>query len=112
MPMVVTLLFGSERLRTGAPDPVVVAEDTIAGMIDHCAKLGIDAGDVAALTILDLTARLCAYERAPLPVVLAALAAAVPAREAVLRDANARGVELPSLGTAKLAIAANACRLH
>jgi hypothetical protein len=60
MPMVVTLLFGSERLRTGAPDPVVVAEDTIAGMIDHCAKLGIDAGDVAALTILDLTARLCA----------------------------------------------------
>jgi hypothetical protein len=80
-------------------------------MLDRCAKLGIDAGDCAALTILDLTARLCAYGRAPLPTILQALAASVPAREAVLRDANMRGVEPPSLSTAKLAIA-NTCRLH
>jgi hypothetical protein len=111
MPMVVTLLFGSERLRSDAPDPAVVAEDTVAGLIDHCAKLGVDTGDCSALTILDLTARLCAYGRAPLPVILAALAASVPAREMALRDANRHGIEPPSLSTAKLAIA-NTCRLH
>jgi hypothetical protein len=111
MPMVVTLLFGSERLRYDAPDPAVVAEDTIAAMIDHCARLGIDAGDCAAMVALDCIARLSAYNRAPLPVVIAAIAAAAPVREMLLRDANERGVEPPSLGAAKLAIA-SACRLH
>jgi hypothetical protein len=111
MPMVVTLLFGSERARTDPPDPAVVAEDTVAGMIAHCGRLGVDAGDCAALAMLDPCARLCAYDRAELPAILNALASSVPAREALLRDANARGVEPPSLGAAKLAVV-NTCRLH
>jgi hypothetical protein len=111
MPMVVTLLFGSERMRTDPPDAAVMAEDIVAGMIAHCGKFGVDAGDCAALTILDLTARLCAYGRAELPTVLHALAASVPTREALLRDANNRGVEPPPLSSAKMAIA-NASRLH
>jgi hypothetical protein len=49
---------------------------------------------------------------AELPTILQALAVAVPAREAVSRDANARGVEPPSLSLVKLAIAATSCRLH
>jgi hypothetical protein len=111
MPMVVTLLFGSERMRADGPDAAAVAEDTVAGLIAHCGRLGVDAGDCAALTLLDLTARLVAYNRAELPTILQALAASVPARQAVLRDANARGVEPPSLSTARFAIAANN-RLH
>lgn len=112
MPMVVTLLFGSERVRTEAPDPAAVAEEVVFSMLEHARRFNVNAGDCAALVALDCIARLTAYDRAPLPVVMAALAAAVPAREAVLRDANARGVEPPSLSTAKLAIAATSCRLH
>jgi hypothetical protein len=47
----------------------------------------------------------------PLPAVLQALAMAVPAREALLRDANEHGEPAPPLGAAKLAIV-NARRLH
>jgi hypothetical protein len=53
------------------------------------------------------------YERAPLPVILAAIAAAAPTREALLRDANQRGERPPRLNVARLtAIAPDACRLH
>ena len=53
-----------------------------------------------------------AYDRAPLPVILATIAAAAPAREALLRDANRRGARPPPLSVAKLiAIAPGACRL-
>jgi hypothetical protein len=56
---------------------------------------------------------LAAYDRAPLPVIMAAIAAAAPTREALVRDANQRGERPPPLNVAKLAaIAPDACRLH
>ena len=48
-------------------------------------ELDIDAGDTAALLALDLIARLAVNGRAPLKVVLDTIAAAAPAREALLR---------------------------
>jgi hypothetical protein len=105
------LLFGPTRSGE-PPDPAAAAENTVEGMIELCAKLGVDTGDCAALVTLDLCARLCAYGRADLPAVLQALAVAVPARMLLLHEANARGVEPPPLSAAKLAIAANTCRLH
>jgi hypothetical protein len=111
MPVAITLLFGAERLRCDPPDPAVLAEDTVFTMLENVRRFNINAGDCAALVVLDCVARLCAYDRAPLPVILAALAASVPAREAALRDANRQGIEPPSLSTAKLAITTG-CRLH
>ena len=56
---------------------------------------------------------LAAYDRAPLPVILAAIAAAAPTREALVRDANRLGQRSPPLSVAKVtAIAPDVCRLH
>lgn len=104
--------FGPERMSLDAPDAAELADDAILGMIARARRLEIDPGDVAVLIVIGLSASLVAYGRAPLPDVLAAIAEAAPAREAALREANARGVEPPSLSTAKLAIAATSCRLH
>jgi hypothetical protein len=88
-----------------------VAEDAVEGMMERCDALRINTGDCAALIVLDLVARLAAYSRADLPAILQALAVSVPAREALLRDANERGEPAPPLGAAKLAIV-TARRLH
>jgi hypothetical protein len=105
------LLFGPTRAVSEPPDPAAVAEDSVEGMMERCAKLGINTGDCAALMVLDLVARLCAYSRADLPAVLQALAVSVPAREMLLRAANEAGEPAPPLGAAKLAIV-TARRLH
>jgi hypothetical protein len=81
-------------------------------MIERSKRCGVDTGDVASLLALELVASLAADNRAP-PVILAAIAAAAPTREALVRDANQRGERPPPLNVAKLAaIAPDACRLH
>ena len=61
----------------------------------------------------NLSQSLAAYNRAPLAVILAAIAEAAPTREALLRDANQRGERPPPLNVARLiAIAPGECRLH
>jgi hypothetical protein len=97
-------------LRTGAPDPVGAAEDTIAGMLDHCAKLGIDAGRLRRLDDSRSDRALVRLWSRPVADHPAGARRKRPG-QGVLRDANMRGVEPPSLSTAKLAIA-NTCRLH
>ena len=82
-------------------------------MIDRSRRLEVDAGDVASLLALELVSSLAAYNRAPLAFILAAIAAAAPTRDALLRDANQRGERPPPLNVARLtAIAPDACRLH
>jgi hypothetical protein len=96
-----------------APDAAELAEEVILSMIERSKRCGVDTGDVASLLALELVASLAAYNRAPLPVMLAAIAEAAPAREALLRDANQRGERPPPLNVARLtAIAPGACRLH
>ena len=96
-----------------APDAAELAEDLILTMIERSKRLDVDAGDVASLLALELVASLAAYDRAPLPVILAAIAAAAPTREALVRDANQLGQRPPPLNVAKLiAIAPDVCRLH
>ena len=96
-----------------APDAAELAEDAILWMIERSKRCGVDTGDVASLLALELIASLAAYNRAPLPVILAAIAAAAPTREALVRDANRRGERPPPLNVARLtAIAPDACRLH
>jgi hypothetical protein len=96
-----------------APDAAELAEDLILTMIERSKRLDVDAGDVASLLALELVASLAAYDRAPLPVILAAIAEAAPTREALVRDANRRGERPPPLNVARLtAIAPDACRLH
>ena len=107
-------LFGhtSHEDRT-APDAAELAEDLILTMIERSKRLDVDAGDVASLLALELVASLAAYDRAPLPVILAAIAEAAPTRKALVRDANRRGERPPPLNAAKLtAIAPDTCRLH
>jgi class 3 adenylate cyclase len=49
----------------------------------------------------------------PMPTIQAAIAAAAPTREALVRDANRLGQRPPPLNVAELiAIAPSACRLH
>ena len=96
-----------------APDASSLAEDLVLSMIERCKGWGVDTGDVASLLALELIASIAAYDRAPLPVILAAIAEAAPTREALLRDANQRGERPPPLNVARLtAIAPDACRLH
>jgi hypothetical protein len=96
-----------------APDAAELAEEVILSMIERSKLCGVDTGDVASLLALELVASLAAYNRAPLPVILAAIAEAAPTREALVRDANQRGERPPPLNAARLtAIAPDACRLH
>jgi hypothetical protein len=96
-----------------APDAAELAEDLILTMIERSKRCEVDTRDVASLLALELVASLAAYDRAPLPVILAAIAEAAPTREALVRDANQRGERPPPLNAAKLtAIAPDACRLH
>jgi hypothetical protein len=82
-------------------------------MIERSKRANVDTGGVASLLALELVALLAAYDRAPLPVILAAIAEAAPTREALVRDANRLGQRSPSLNVAKLtAIAPDVCRLH
>jgi hypothetical protein len=95
------------------PDAADLAEECIVAMIERSKVVDVNPGDVASLLALELIASLAAYGRASLPVILGALAAAAPTREALLRDANQRGAPPPPLNIAKLnSIAPSACRLH
>jgi hypothetical protein len=106
--------FGpTSRETCDAPDAAELAEDLILTMIERSKRCEVDTGDVASLLALELIASLAAYDRAPLPVILAAIAEAAPTREALLRDANQRGERPPPLNVARLvSIAPGACRLH
>jgi hypothetical protein len=104
--------FGPERPRN-QPDAGSIAEDIVLELIERSKRLDADPADVASLVAFDLVSRLAAYGRATLPVILAALGAAVPAREALLRECNKNGEPEPPLNIARLeAIAPGACRLH
>jgi hypothetical protein len=107
-------MFGptSHEIRD-APDAAELAEEVILWMIERSKGCSVDTGDVASLLALELVASLAAYNRAPLPVILAAIAEAAPTREALVRDANRLGQRPPPLKVARLiAIAPDACRLH
>ena len=96
-----------------APDAAELAEDLILTMIERSKRCEVDTGDVASLLALELVASLAAYDRAPLPVILAAIAQAAPAREALAREANRLGQRPPPLNVARLtAIAPDSCRLY
>ena len=68
-------------------------------MIECSKGLGVDTGDVASSWPSNWS-RIAAYDRAPLPVILAAIAEAAPTREALVRDANRRGERPPPLNVA------------
>ena len=106
--------FGhTSREARDAPDAAELAEDLVLTMIERSKRLEIDTGDVASLLALELVASLAAYDHAPLPIILAAIAEAAPTREALVRDANRRGERPPPLNVARLtAIAPDACRLQ
>jgi hypothetical protein len=111
--MFVSLFGHMSHESRDAPNAAELAEDVILWMIERSKICGVDTGDVASLLSLELISSLAAYNRAPLAVILAALAAAAPTREALLRDANQRGERPPPLNVARLAaIAPGACRLH
>jgi hypothetical protein len=111
--MFVTPFGHTSREIRDAPDAAGLAEEVILWMIEHSRGCGVDTGDVASLLALELIASLAAYNRAPLPVILAAIAEAAPTREALVRDANQRGERPPPLNVARLTeIAPDACRLH
>jgi hypothetical protein len=93
--------------------PAELAEELVVFMIERCKGWGVDTGDVASLVALELVASLSAYGRAPLGVVMGALAEAAPGREVMLREANRHGERPPPLNIARLtAIAPAACRLN
>jgi hypothetical protein len=111
--MFVTPFGHTIREARAAPDAAELAEEVILWMIERSRGCSVDTGDVASLLALELVASLAAYNRAPLPVILAAIAEAAPTREALVRDANRLGQRPPPLNVAKLiAIAPGACRLH
>jgi hypothetical protein len=111
--MFVTPFGPTSREARDAPDAAELAEEVIFSMIERSKRASIDPGDVASLLALELVASLAAYDRAPLPVILTAIAEAAPTREALLRDANRLGQRPPPLNVARLdAIAPDACRLH
>jgi hypothetical protein len=107
-------MFGpTSREARDAPDAAELAEEVILWMIERSKGCSVDTGGVASLLALELVASLAAYNRAPLPVILAAIAEAAPTREALVREANQRGERPPPLNVARLtAIAPDACRLH
>ena len=112
-PLFATPFGHTSREARNAPDAGELVEDVILTMIERSKRLEVDTGDVASLLALELIATLAAYNRAPLPVIMAAIAAAAPTRELLLRDANRLGQRPPPLNVAKLtAIAPDACRLH
>lgn len=84
------------------PDASALAEEVFLGMMHRARELDIDAGDTAALLALDLVARLAVNGRAPLKVVLDTIAAAAPAREALLRAARRRNERPAPLSVARL----------
>ena len=111
--MLVNLFGHMSHEGRDAPNAAELAEEVILSMIERSKRCGVDTGDVASLLALELVASLAAYNRAPLPVILAAIAAAAPTREALVRDANQLGQRPPPLNVARLvAIAPGACRLH
>ena len=111
--MFVTPFGHTSHEARNAPDAAELAEEVILWMIERSKGCSVDTGDVASLLALELVASLAAYNRAPLPVVLASIAAAAPTREALVRDANQLGQRPPPLNVVKLiAIAPGACRLH
>jgi hypothetical protein len=58
-------------------------------MIERRKGWGVDTGDVASLLALELIASIAAYDRAPLPVILAAIAeAAQPPRRSCATPTN------------------------
>ena len=71
-------------------------------MIERSKLASVDTGDVASLLALELVSSLAAYDRAPLADILAAIAAAAPTREALVREANRLGQRPPPLNVAKL----------
>jgi hypothetical protein len=79
--MFVTLFGLSSHEGRDAPDASSLAEDLVLSMIERCKGCGVDTGDVASLLALELVASLAAYNRAPLPVILAAIAEAAPSRQ-------------------------------
>lgn len=96
-----------------APNAAELAEEVILSMIERSKRCGVDTGDVASLLALELVASLAAYDRAPLPVILAATAEAAPTRETLVREANRLGQRPPPLNVARLvSIDPDACRLH
>jgi hypothetical protein len=60
------------------PNAAELAEETLLWMIDPSRRLEVDAGDLAILLALELVSSLAAYNRAPLVVILATIAAAAP----------------------------------
>jgi hypothetical protein len=73
--MFVVAPFGlMSREAHDAPDAAELAEEVILSMIERSKRASIDTGDVASLLALELVASLAAYNRAPLPVILAAIA--------------------------------------
>ena len=98
--MFVTLFGLTSHECSDAPDASWLAEDLVLSMIERCKGYGVDAGDVASLLALELIASIAAYDRAPLSVILAAIAEAAPTREALVRDANQRGERPPPLNVA------------
>jgi hypothetical protein len=107
------MLFGPFAPCLKPLDAAELAEEVLLAMIERSKGCGVDTGDVASLLALELVVALTAYGRAPLPVILAAIAEAAPTREALVRDANRRGERPPPLNVARLAaIAPGACRLH
>jgi hypothetical protein len=82
--------FGPEHTRRDAPEAAAVAEEVIVSMIEHAKRFDVDPADVASLVMFDAAARLCAYGRTTLPVILATLGSAVPACELLLRRQRTR----------------------
>jgi hypothetical protein len=101
-----------------APDASSLPEDLVLSMIERYKGCGVDTGDVASLLALELIASIAAYDRAPLPVILAAIAEAARTREALLRDANQPRRQPARRAAAAIecrqatAIAPDACLLH
>jgi hypothetical protein len=96
-------MFGPTSHETrDTPNAAEVAEEVILTMIERSKRCGVDTGDVASLLALELVASLAAYNRAALPVILAAIAEAAPTREALVRDANQLGQRPPPLNVVKL----------
>jgi hypothetical protein len=101
------------REARNAPDAADLVEEVILMMIERSKGCGVDTGDLASLLALELISSLAAYNRAPLAIILAAIAEAAPTREALVREANRLGQRPPPLSVARLtALAPDACRLH
>ena len=75
-----------------APDAAELAEDVVLTMIERSKRLRASTPATSPSSWPSNWSRsLAAYDRAPLPVILAAIAEAAPTREALVRDANRLG---------------------